>query len=145
MVVQVVLQEVDFLHLKQSNRPFLGAEPQPAGAQVVPQAGLLLHLKQSNRPFLRRTTRRSTGTGALQVGVQPGAHVVLQEDDFLHLKQSKMLFFGADVQPEGAQVTGAWQEGLHTGAHVGLGAQVVLQEDELLHLKQSNKLFLGFV
>jgi hypothetical protein len=56
--VEQLLPQEDFLHLKQSNRPFFGAVPQPLGPQFVgPQFGPqvvehedFLPLRQSNKP-----------------------------------------------------------------------------------------------
>jgi hypothetical protein len=119
----------DFLHLKQSKRPFLGAEPQPAGAQLVgPQTGL-----QAGPQF-----------GA-------GAQLVEQAEDFLHLKQSNRPFLGAEPQPEGAQLVGLVQIELLAGPQCPLGPQlgpqVVAQLDDFLPLRQSKRLhfFFGWV
>jgi hypothetical protein len=104
---------------------------------------VFLLLKQSNRPppFLAQ----DEVVQPLFAGAQAvwGPQEEPQAGLFLPIRQSKIPFLGWETQPLGAQLTGAAQAGLHTGAHTGRGAQVLAQSF-FLHLKQSNRPFLGW-
>jgi hypothetical protein len=122
-----------------------GAHP---GAQVVAQLVAQeedFFLKQSNRPhfFLGWVAQAWVVQSDLQPGAQDdlGAQPLLQDEDFLHLKQSKRPFLWEEPQPLGAQLVGVVQTGFEAGPQLGLGAQLVAQDD-FLHLKQSKRPFL---